>query len=134
VTDPRPPLDVGRPPALTVLTKVDLVPSPPAPPPGSVAASAATGWNLGALRTELSVAAYGRAASPATLSLNARHRDALREAEAAIDRAALGAADGSPEVTALDLREALDALGRITGAVTPDDLLGRIFSSFCVGK
>jgi tRNA modification GTPase len=34
----------------------------------------------------------------------------------------------------VDHREALEQLGRITGAVTPDDLLGHIFSNFCIGK
>jgi tRNA modification GTPase len=33
-----------------------------------------------------------------------------------------------------DLRAAQDSLGEITGAMTPDDLLGKIFSSFCIGK
>jgi tRNA modification GTPase len=117
-----------------VLTKADLAPVPAALPPDTVAVSAVTGWNLDALRQALGAAAYGRPASGATLSLNARHWDALREAEAALDRAAAVAAGAPPELVALDLREALDALGRITGAVTPDDLLGRIFSSFCIGK
>jgi tRNA modification GTPase len=40
----------------------------------------------------------------------------------------------SPEFLALDLREALDAIGEITGETTPDDILGAIFSSFCIGK
>jgi tRNA modification GTPase len=35
---------------------------------------------------------------------------------------------------AAELREALDALGAILGQITPDDVLGRIFSSFCIGK
>ena len=40
----------------------------------------------------------------------------------------------SPEFLALDLRVALDALGEITGEVTTEDILGRIFSKFCIGK
>ena len=133
ITDPRPPLDTGHSPALVVLTKADLLTHPPdaAAEPSAVPVSAATGWNLDALRARLSVAAYGQLPSPATLSLNARHCDALRVAEAALDRAAASAA---PEVIAFELREALGALGRIIGAVTPDDLLGRIFSAFCIGK
>lgn len=136
ITDLRPPLDVGRGPALVVLTKADLLDHSPdaAADQSTVPVSATTGWNLEVLRTRLSAAAYGQARSPATLSLNARHCDALREAEAAVDRAAASAADAAPEVIALELREALDALGRIIGAVTPDDLLGRIFSAFCIGK
>ncbi|MEI8196507.1 MAG: hypothetical protein WCI73_11410, partial [Phycisphaerae bacterium] len=39
-----------------------------------------------------------------------------------------------PELLASDLRHALDVLGQITGTISPDDILGRIFSSFCIGK
>jgi tRNA modification GTPase len=46
----------------------------------------------------------------------------------------LAHADISPELLAVDLQEAVHALGEITGETTPDDILGRIFSSFCVGK
>lgn len=42
--------------------------------------------------------------------------------------------DESPEFLALDLRVALDALGEITGEVTTEDILGKIFSKFCIGK
>ena len=41
---------------------------------------------------------------------------------------------GAGELLAEDLRAAQDALGEITGVMTPDDLLGKIFSSFCIGK
>lgn len=49
------------------------------------------------------------------------------------DAVALTAADG-PELIAEQLRLAHDALGEITGTVSADDLLGHIFSTFCVGK
>jgi tRNA modification GTPase len=42
--------------------------------------------------------------------------------------------EAAGELVAEELRRAQEALGEITGTVTPDDLLGRIFSSFCVGK
>jgi tRNA modification GTPase len=134
ITDSRPPLDIRRPYALTVLTKSDLLPAAPETTDDAVPVSAATGWNLNVLRAELSAAAYSRVRGPATLSLNARHRDALSEAGAALARAAALPPDAPQEVAALELREAVDALGRVVGAVTPDDLLGRIFSSFCIGK
>ncbi len=64
-----------------------------------------------------------------------RHLDALDKAEKAL---AMGQQQlqslGAGELLAEDLRAAQDALGEITGQVTPDDLLGRIFSSFCIGK
>lgn len=64
-----------------------------------------------------------------------RHLDALERAKAAM----LQGEDqlqgyGAGELLAEDLRAAQDALGEITGAITPDDLLGKIFSSFCIGK
>jgi len=40
----------------------------------------------------------------------------------------------SPEFLAVDLRSAMDCLGEITGEITTEDILGRIFSKFCVGK
>ncbi len=69
------------------------------------------------------------------LSANARHVEALRRTvEALTDaRAAL---DGgvSGELLAIDLRRAQHHLGEITGRITTDDLLGSIFSRFCIGK
>jgi tRNA modification GTPase len=65
----------------------------------------------------------------------ARHVDALRRASAALEEArSTLVATGAGDLVAEDLRRAHDALGEIVGAVTPDDLLGRIFSSFCIGK
>jgi len=64
-----------------------------------------------------------------------RHLDALAVAEAALDSGLaqlLGPAAG--ELLAEDLRFAQNALNEITGEFSPDDLLGRIFSSFCIGK
>ncbi|WP_111642235.1 tRNA uridine-5-carboxymethylaminomethyl(34) synthesis GTPase MnmE [Marinimicrobium alkaliphilum] len=64
-----------------------------------------------------------------------RHLDALARAQAALQTGKdqlHGYAAG--ELLAEDLRAAQDALGEITGQFTPDDLLGRIFSSFCIGK
>lgn len=64
-----------------------------------------------------------------------RHIVALTKARAALEQGYLqliGA--GAGELLAEDLRLAQDYLGEITGKVTPDDLLGRIFSTFCIGK
>jgi len=147
-TDPRPPLAPGRPPNLIVLTKQDLVghtrsPSPGAPgegrgggPPDAHAVSALTGVGMPEFRARLDRLAFGDPASAAgaTLALNARHVDAVRESRAALSRARSLGDEASPEVVALELREALDAMGRVLGSVTPDDLLGRIFSTFCIGK
>jgi tRNA modification GTPase len=64
-----------------------------------------------------------------------RQRDLAARAATALARAAGAARDRlGAECTALDLREALDALGGITGVVDPDDVYRRIFSTFCIGK
>ncbi len=69
------------------------------------------------------------------LITRARHREALTDALAALSRAREAAAAGvEPDCYALDLREAVDALGRLTGAVTSDEILNRIFAGFCIGK
>ena len=96
--------------------------------------SALTGENLDALRSALDQLAFGAPASGTTLALNARHLRSIDQALAALSRAAGLTRERSPEFLALELREALDALGQVLGQVTPDDLLGRIFSSFCIGK
>ncbi len=64
-----------------------------------------------------------------------RHVDALGRALAALDRAhARLTAESAGELVAEELRAAQDALGEITGAFATEDLLARIFSSFCIGK
>ena len=73
------------------------------------------------------------------LALNARHRNAIGEAVAALERT-IELAESQPELLhsiellACELREASDCLGTITGAVDPDALLERIFGRFCIGK
>jgi tRNA modification GTPase len=130
-TDPRPPpaLDVKI--DVVVHTKLDL--SDRAPP--GLAVSAKTGANLDALRARLDAIAFGNdSAAGAGLALNARHVEAITDARHALRRALDVLDTRGPEVVALELREALDALGRILGSVTPDDVIGRIFAAFCIGK
>jgi tRNA modification GTPase len=65
-----------------------------------------------------------------------RHVRALREVDAQLARAAaqLGSSMPALDLLAEDLRQAQIALSEITGQFTPDDLLGEIFSKFCIGK
>lgn len=64
-----------------------------------------------------------------------RHKLALEKCTLSLNSFLEAILNGeSPEFLALDLRVALDALGEITGEVTTEDILGRIFSKFCIGK
>ena len=65
----------------------------------------------------------------------ARHRDALISADFALERFNSGLTSGLElELLAIDLRDALSAVGTVTGETTSDDVLDLIFSSFCIGK
>ena len=71
---------------------------------------------------------------PVTIT-KTRHRDALERAEASLAEALNSIDNGAgPEFIAMDLRDAADALGEVTGVITSDDILHRIFSEFCIGK
>jgi tRNA modification GTPase len=134
-TDSRPAPQLPRATHLLVATKLDLLQVGCAVGPNEIGISAIRGDNLGRLRELLDGIAFGSTSSGgATLALNARHVQAIEEARSALDRALGRSHDSGAELIALELREALDALGRILGGVTPDEVLDRIFSTFCIGK
>ncbi len=99
---------------------------------GVISVSAATGAGMDRLRTELAerARAMTQAAGPPPLT-RARHRAALLEAVARL-QAAIGA--GLPELRGEDMRLALRAIGRVTGAVGVEDILDSVFRQFCIGK
>jgi tRNA modification GTPase len=101
-----------------------------------VRVSSTTGEGLDALRDALAtVLGADRAGGLAGAVSNPRHTDALERARAALGRASDVAADGAPgEIVAMELREALAALGEVTGRDASEDLLERVFSRFCIGK
>lgn len=94
--------------------------------------------NLGYLQERLLAAATGSTAGLDQQQLilsNARHYDALRRADEALVRVLDGLSAGiSQDFIAMDIRQSLRELGEITGEITTDDLLGNIFSNFCIGK
>ena len=98
----------------------------------AVAVSAETGEGLAALRR--AIAARIAPAAESALVTNARHIEALQRAAASVADAEKSAGGTEPELVATDLREALAALGQITGREASADLIERIFSKFCVGK
>jgi tRNA modification GTPase len=101
-----------------------------------VAISAKTGAGLQPLRELLLQVVGWQAAPEGVFMARERHVRALREVNTQLVRAAdqLGAREPALDLLAEDLRQAQNALSAITGAFTPDDLLGEIFSKFCIGK
>jgi len=98
--------------------------------------SAAAGQGIELLATEIKRAAgFAAAGAEGLFTARARHLDALRLAQASLRLARAHAAkNASPELIAEELRLAQQALDEITGRFSSEDLLGRIFSSFCIGK
>ena len=125
-------------PVTLVFNKVDLLPAGAAPlMPGltSVQLSALHGTGLDALRAHLLETAGYQRENSGTLSARRRHLEALEAAAARLEAAEIQAREaGAAELVAEELRNAQRALGEITGAGTADELLGRIFSTFCIGK
>lgn len=95
--------------------------------------SAKTGAGLGQLRDHLKNC-MGYHGGEGTLMARRRHLEALERAAVALATADEQLAARAGELAAEELRQAQNALGEITGEFTSDDLLGRIFSSFCIGK
>ena len=120
---------------LHVFNKADAVPSVKVAPEALVL-SAKTGEGIAALRAKLLELAGWHAQPDGVFIARARHVDALRRTRDHLVRAQAHAAqaDAALDLFAEELRLAHDALGEITGAFTPDDLLGEIFSRFCIGK
>jgi tRNA modification GTPase len=122
-------------PVLHVLNKIDLVGAAPGRtegPPEAIRLSARTGQGVDALREWLLQAAGWRPQGEGVFMARRRHLEALEQARSHLAAAMQAAV--SLEVVAEELRLAHRALGTITGEVSADDLLGEIFSRFCIGK
>jgi tRNA modification GTPase len=103
--------------------------------PPRITVSALRGDGLGALREHLKSAMGFTPVDTGTVSARARHLNALERARACVEEAARQLQERrAGELVAEELRAAQQALGEVTGEFTTDDLLGRIFSSFCIGK
>ena len=100
-----------------------------------VSLCARSGEGIELLQQVLEMAVAGDTDSEDVLLAQTRHLHALEAAGVAVAQAALVAGEGGAlELAAEELRLAQTALGRITGTVTTDDLLGEIFARFCIGK
>ncbi|MNX68985.1 tRNA modification GTPase MnmE [compost metagenome] len=126
----------ARTPVLKVFNKVDLLSTPFTAKPDELGISAKRGAGLDALRAELlRIAGWNPGAESPWLARE-RHLHALQEAAEHLELAAehAGQDDRVLDLFAEELRLAHDSLSSITGKFTSDDLLGEIFSSFCIGK
>lgn len=143
ISDPDPSgpsgFDIDADNILYLHTKTDLVPPEQVKDridadPGSLGLSVKSGGGLDALirlLADRALEAIDRGEEP--LITRQRHRDRIVQSHEALGRFLQGH-KADPELRAEDLRTAAQALGRITGQVDVEDILDRIFSSFCIGK
>ncbi len=106
-----------------------------APPPIRISAKYGIGIEdlTAAIRTTALAAPAEE--TPEAMIAHLRHKVALERAVECLTRAQNGLREGlPPELVAMELREALDALGEITGRTTSEEVIERIFANFCVGK
>jgi tRNA modification GTPase len=128
--------------AVAVLNKCDLIQgdNPKAKPPAglpTVTLSALTGYGIDILHAEIARLADGFQVRVGNdlIAINARHARALEHATAGLTDALVKLDQGSQaELLASDLRGALDALGEISGKVDNEQMLDRLFATFCIGK
>ncbi len=123
-------------PIVRVRTKSDL-PVPQGRVDG-LAVCVLDGTALGSLRRAIADATTGRTGSGVGVFVP-RHRRSLLDASEGIESARARIEPQkriieAPELIAIGLRSALDALGELVGEISPDDVLGRVFATFCVGK
>jgi tRNA modification GTPase len=121
---------------LHVFNKVDAAPASTVDAAAGLLISATTGAGLDALRRSLLERAGWHASPEGVFIARTRHVQALRRTQAHLASAAAQLAPATPalDLLAEDLRLAQRTLGEITGEFTADDLLGEIFSRFCIGK
>jgi tRNA modification GTPase len=122
---------------IRIRTMADL-PRPAIPTHENLAVCGLDGWHLDQLAAAVDQALAGEHAglsegrSAAQLRLIPRHRAAVQSTIRRLIDAQKHAS--SDEVCATALRSALDVLGEITGDISPDEILGRVFARFCIGK
>jgi tRNA modification GTPase len=147
VIDAREPIDTAQAAVLSelpagldytlILNKIDLTSVPAGLRAGESATlcvSALTGAGLPELRQRLRNAAGLQPTGEGAMTARGRHLEALRRAGRHLDVAVRQLQDHSAELVAEELTQVQNVLGEITGEVTSDELLGKIFESFCVGK
>lgn len=97
--------------------------------------SAGTHYNIPLLKDKLYQLATANLQPDTTVVTNMRHYEALVNAQRALNEVTVGVNNqNTGELIALDIKRALEYLGEISGEVTNDEILGTIFSKFCIGK
>jgi tRNA modification GTPase len=129
----------ARLPHTRICSKIDLSGRAPgvsgSDPAIEVAVSALTGAGMDGLRAHLKQCVGFSEQAEGAFSARRRHLDALARAQAHVDAGVCQLRERhAAELLAEELRQAQQALGEITGEFTSEDLLGRIFSNFCIGK
>lgn len=116
---------------ITVFNKMDIVNAYGA---YDIAISAKTGKGLAELKKLISSAAVGEYSLDKTYIVEERHHDALMRAIASLQGAAANIDSLTPDLIAVDLKEAWSALGEITGETANEEIINAVFAKFCVGK
>ena len=122
---------------ILVANKVDLIREGASSPANAVRVSSKSGEGFPELVEAMIRETCGQhlSAGQSLAAVNARHKTLLESASAALQAgAALIRAGEPPELPAIELRAALDAIGRIIGAADTEEILGEIFGRFCIGK
>jgi tRNA modification GTPase len=133
----RVPIPEGKRGHILVLNKADLGLHPGWSGVEAVALSCQSGEGIDKLRATMRDAVWTGAVAPnqQIVAINARHQSCFQQALQALERAQAALQRGeAPEFVALDLREGLHALGEVTGRVDVEEILGAVFSQFCIGK
>ncbi len=121
--------------SLIIRNKIDLTDHPAGlSDNGVLYLSAQTGEGIDVLRTCLQTKMGLHNNTEGDFMARRRHLDALRHAEVSLTRSLSYVSNATSELLAEELRQTQHILGEITGEFTTEDLLGNIFSSFCIGK
>ena len=121
-------------PLIKVFNKIDLT-QDDTPTDADVHTSAVTGAGIEKLKTLLYEKSFGARGEDAAFLIEERHYEALQRAKESLQKAIVGCRNMTPlDLIGIDVKEAWDALGEITGETATEAIIQEIFSKFCVGK